>query len=176
MRMDAGLDTGPVLATESTPIRPEDDAQTLHDRLAVLGAALLVKIIPAYVDGLIVPQPQPAEGATYARKITKDDGRLDWTQPARTLWNRLRAFTPWPGVFTTLPSAPKPALLKIWRAMPQETGGAPGKVLAADTRGITIACGEGSLLVTELQREGARRMGAAEFLSGHPLAPGTKLG
>lgn len=179
MRMDAGLDTGPIVAVETTEITPADDAQTLHDRLAVLGAMLLVRVIPGYVAGLILPQPQPAEGATYARKITKDDGRLDWPQPATTLWNRLRAFTPWPGVFTTLPASPKPALLKIWRATPQPASGAPGEageVLEANAAGIRIACGQGSLLVTELQREGSRRMSAAEFLAGHPLPPGTRLG
>jgi methionyl-tRNA formyltransferase len=176
MRMDAGLDTGPIVATETTRIEPTDDAQTLHDRLAVLGAALLARVIPGYVNGLILPQPQPAEGATYARKISKEDGRLDWSQPATVLWNRLRALTPWPGAFTTLPAAPKPALLKLWRATPQPGTGAPGEVLHAGADGVKIACGEGALLVTELQREGARRMSAAEFLAGHPLPPGTRLG
>ena len=102
MRMDAGLDTGPVLATRRTPILPADDSQTLHDRLAQLGAELLVETIPNYVAGKIRPQPQPAEGSTYAAKIRKEDGQIDWNQPAEKIWNRLRAFTPWPGAFTFL--------------------------------------------------------------------------
>ena len=116
MRMDAGLDTGGIVAARATPIGAEDNAQTLHDRLATLGAELLVQTIPRYVSGELPPLPQPAEGATYARKLTKEDGRLDWSQPARVLHNRLRAFTPWPGTFTFLPAQPKPQLLKVWRA------------------------------------------------------------
>jgi methionyl-tRNA formyltransferase len=96
MKMDAGMDTGPSLAQVTTPISPDDNAQTLHDRLADLGGELLVKTIPDYVAGSITPRPQPAEGATYARKITKEDGRIDWTQPARAIWNRIRGLTPWP--------------------------------------------------------------------------------
>jgi methionyl-tRNA formyltransferase len=176
MQMDAGLDTGPVVAMETTPITPEDDAGTLQDRLSVLGAALLVKVIPGYASGLIVPQPQPVEGATYARKITKEDGRLDWSLPADALWNRVRALVPWPVAFTTLLSPAGPALLKIWRATPQPDSGPPGTVLAAGAAGLSIACGQGSLLVTELQREGSRRMTAAEFLAGHRVPPGTRLG
>src|ERR1035441_3540647 len=116
MKMDAGLDTGPVLATRRTPILPTDDAQTLHDRLAQLGAELLAETIPGYVAGNILPQPQPAAGASYAAKIKKDDGRIDWSLPAKRIWNRLRAFTPWPGGFTFLAVEPKPQLLKIWKA------------------------------------------------------------
>ena len=102
MKMDAGLDTGPILSTRRTPILPTDDSQILHDRLAQLGAELLVETIPDYVAGKILPQPQPAEGSTYAAKIKKEDGKIDWSQPAEKIWNRLRAFTPWPGAFTFL--------------------------------------------------------------------------
>jgi len=176
MRMDAGLDTGPIVAVEATPITPDDDAQKLHDRLSVIGASLLVKVIPGYVSGLIQVEPQPAEGATYARKLTKDDGRLDWSQPATNLWNRVRALMPWPGAFTTVPATPKPAMLKIWRATPDTAPGNAGEVMKASPEGITIGCGVGSLKVSELQLEGSRRMTAAEFLSGHSLSPGTRLG
>jgi len=100
MKMDAGLDTGEILTQQSTPILPIDDAQTLHDRLAELGAKLLLETIPGYIEGGIKPHKQAEDGVSYARKITKEDGRLDWTQPARVLWNRVRAFTPWPGAFT----------------------------------------------------------------------------
>ena len=105
MKMDAGLDTGPIVSQRRTPIRPEDDSATLHDRLAQLGAELLVQTMPDYVAGKIQPVPQPAAGASHAAKIKKEDGRIDWNRPAREIWNRLRAFTPWPGAFTFLPKA-----------------------------------------------------------------------
>ena len=176
MKMDAGLDTGAMLATVTTAIADDDNAQTLHDRLAVLGAELLVKTIPEYVAGKIIPQPQPAEGVTYARKISKEDGALDWSQPARSLWNRIRAFTPWPGAFTFLPGEARPMLLKIWRAeVDSAHSGLPGEILTADKQGVVVACGEQSLRVHELQREGGRRLGAQEFLSGHALQPGQRF-
>lgn len=182
MRMDAGLDTGGIVSTRATPIAPDDNAQTLHDRLALLGAELLVQTIPRYVTGELPPRPQPAEGVTYARKLTKEDGRLDWSQPAPVLHHRLRAFTPWPGTFTFLPAQPKPLLLKVWRAELARAGDlqspptTPGQVLAADKSGLVIACREGALRLLEVQKEGSRRMTAAEFLAGHPLAVGTALG
>lgn len=182
MRMDAGLDTGGIVSTRATPIAPDDNAQTLHDRLAVLGAELLVQTIPRYVSGELVPRPQPAEGVTYARKLTKDDGRLDWSQPAPVLHNRLRAFTPWPGTFTLVPGQPRPQLLKVWRAEVaragdlQSSSAAPGQVLSADKSGFVIACREGALRLLEVQKEASRRMTAAEFLAGHALAPGAVLG
>ena len=177
MKMDAGLDTGDMLTKAVTPISDADNAQTLHDRLAELGAALLVRTIPEYVAGRITPQAQSAESATYARKITKHDGRLDWTQPARTLWNRLRAFNPWPGAFTFLPAESRPRLLKIWAAeiVPSSTG-QPGRVIAADKGGVLVGCGENALRISTLQLEGGRRLGAAEFLAGHPLRSGTVVG
>ncbi len=177
MRMDAGLDTGEMLTRETTPIVPEDDAQTLHDRLAALGAGLLLRTIPGYVEGKIAPVRQPTEGVSYARKITKEDGRLDWSQPALALWNRVRAFTPWPGAFTLLPSGPKAKLLKVWRAGVVECdAGQPGAVTTAGREGVTIRCGSGALRVTELQIEGGRRLPIADFLAGHPLPVGTVLG
>lgn len=177
MKMDAGLDTGPMVSTTRTAILPEDNAQTLHDRLAQLGGELLIKTIPDYAAGKLVPTPQPAEGATYARKISKEDGLIDWTLPARVLWNRVRGFTPWPGAYTHLKSGGAARLLKIWRAEVEPARpGAPGEVLRADNCGLVIACGEQALRVTQLQREGGRRMSAQEFLAGHPAAVGTRLG
>jgi len=102
MKMNAGLDTGDILAQEQTPIRSEDNSQTLHDRLAQIGADLLTRAIPDFVSGKIQPRPQPTEGISYAPKIKKSDGKIDWTQPARACWNRVRAMTPWPGAFTFL--------------------------------------------------------------------------
>lgn len=174
MKMDAGMDTGGILSQKSTPILPEDDSAGLHDRLARLGAELLMETIPRYVAGTLSPKPQ-SEGFSYAPKIKKEDGHVDWKLPAQTILNRLRAFTPWPGAFTFLPDKPKPHLLKIWKAEVVEAAGTPGEILSMDEKGIVIACGKSVLRVLELQREGGRRMTAREFLTGHPLKPGTKL-
>ncbi len=188
MKMDAGLDTGPIVSQRRTAIQPADDSATLHDRLARLGADLLVQTIPDYATGRIQPRPQPAEGVSHAPKIKKEDGRIDWHLPAKTIWNRLRAFTPWPGAFTffsgtgILPVRNKPEtspatphLLKIWRADIVEHSGKPGEILSVDKNGIVVACGQGALRILELQREGGRRMSAAEFLAGHSLKPGEKF-
>jgi methionyl-tRNA formyltransferase len=197
MKMDAGLDTGPVLSMRRTPILSTDDSQSLHDRLAQLGAELLVETIPDFIAGKIKPRPQPAEGPTYAVKIKKEDGRIDWNLPAQKIWNRLRAFTPWPGAFTflvgetepqviratnnpkkTLPiitPARSPQMLKIWKAEVAEKCGAAGTVLSADKTGIVVGCGENALYILELQREGGRRLTAGEFLAGFPLPAGLRL-
>lgn len=180
MKMDVGLDTGPVLAVRRTPITQADDSQSLHDRLARLGAELLAETIPDYVAGKIKPQPQPAEGSTYAAKIKKDDGQIDWNLSAASIWNRLRAFTPWPGAFTFLAAEPNPQLLKIWKIEPLETPGTPetagqkpGQVLFAGKGEIIVACARGAVRIIELQREGGKRLNAAQFLQGFPLPPGT---
>ena len=175
MQMDPGLDTGPMLTQETTGIEAQDNAETLHDRLAQLGAALLVRTIPDFVAGKIKPRPQPAEDASYARKLTKEDGLLDWTQPARALWNRVRAFTPWPGAFTHRQTTP-PRLLKIWQAEIVEQSGEPGVVLQADKSGIVVGCGQQALRILSLQLEGGRKLSVPEFLAGHSLKSGEKLG
>jgi methionyl-tRNA formyltransferase len=189
MKMDAGLDTGPILATRTTPILAEDNAAVLHDRLAQLGAELLGETIPGYIKGQIKPQPQPVVGHTYAAKIKKEDGRIDWQRPAREIWNRARAFTPWPGAFTFLPQATgaesavgatepaagKPLLIKILRLELAPGQGHPGEVLSADKQGIVVACGEAAVRILELQREGGRRLWAEPFLAGCPLRPGVRL-
>jgi methionyl-tRNA formyltransferase len=170
MKMDAGLDTGPILSMRRTPILPDDDSQILHDRLAQLGAELLVETIPGYVAGKIQPQPQPAEGSTYAAKIKKEDAHIEWNQPAQKIWNRLRAFTPWPGAFTFFQAEPKPQLIKIWKAEVLENPGAAGIVLAADKNGIVVGCGQNALRILELQR-----LAAEPFLLGFALQAGDKL-
>ncbi|MSR42453.1 MAG: methionyl-tRNA formyltransferase [Pedosphaera sp.] len=176
MKMDPGLDTGPILAAEATPITAVDDAVALHNRLAQLGAALLVRTIFDHTAGRIVPQTQPVEGASYARKVTKEDGRLDWTQPAGVLWNHHRAFTPWPGSYTFLPGAEKNRLLKVCRMEPAAVTGHPGEILAADKGGIVVGCAGGALRLVEVQREGSRRLSVAEFLAGFPLQPAQRFG
>ena len=176
MKMDAGLDTGPMLTQATTPIASTDNAQTLHDRLAELGGELLVKTIPDFVAGKITQQPQPAEGVNYARKISKEDGLIDWSQPSQVIWNRVRGFTPWPGAFTHFPVESQPRLLKVWSAeVEPNLSGAPGTILRAD-KDVVVACGQQALRILQLQREGGRRMTAQEFLAGHPLAAGSRLG
>ena len=182
MKMDAGLDTGPIVFQRPAAITASDDSATLHDRLAHLGAELLAQTIPDYIAGKIVPVPQPVEGVSYAAKIKKEDGHIDWHQPAQRIWNRLRAFTPWPGAFTSFNGR----LLKISRGSIAEEiwnkenplanlGIKPGTILSAKKKGIIVACGKDFLQITELQREGGRRMNAAEFLAGHPLKAGEKF-
>lgn len=176
MKMDAGLDTGDILTIHTTPITPEDNAATLHDRLAGIGAEALIVTIPLYISGDITPKPQPAEGSTYARKITKEDGRMDWSLPARVLFNRIRGLTPWPGAFTFLAPEHKLRLLKIWQTeLLTGISGQPGTVLQADKTGIVVACGEGALRLTSLQREGGRRLTAAEFSAGQAVKAGDKF-
>ena len=173
MKMDVGLDTGDILTQEKTPINAKDNSQTLHDRLAEIGAHLLVRTIPDFVAGKIQPRPQPSEGVSYAAKIKKQDGEIDWNQSAQVIRNRVRAMTPWPGAFTHLSDPPQ--LLKIWEAETADDSGQPGAILQANKNGIVIGCGFRALRILALQREGGRRMNAVEFLAGHPLGVGQKF-
>ena len=142
----------------------------------MMGAELLLTTIREFIAGNIVARPQPADGTSHARKITREDGRIDWTKPAGELLNRIRAFTPWPGAFTFLSGEPRPHLLKIREAEVAEGEGRPGEILKADRTGIVVACGKGALRILALQREGGRPMNAGAFLTGHRLQPGDKLG
>jgi methionyl-tRNA formyltransferase len=175
MKMAAGLDTGDVLSQRSTSIGPDETATVLHDRLAVIGAELLVETLPQYLAGNITPRPQDNAAATYARKITKADGLLDWTRPALELRNRIRAFTPWPGAFLNWTAQGHARLLKIWRAQIAHRQGPPGQVLEANKTEFVIACGTDALRIEQLQMEGGRKMTAAEFLAGHEIKPGASL-
>jgi methionyl-tRNA formyltransferase len=168
MLMEAGLDTGPRLAEVRTRITDDDTGQTLHDRLAELGATLVVDQLRPWVEGRLPAVPQPSEGVTYARKITREDGRLDFTQPARHLWRRLRAFTPWPGAFCEWPSPAGSRLLKVHRgAVMEGILGPPGTVVRCDRDGLVVACGEGGLVLQEVQLEGGKRLTAEQFSAGH---------
>lgn len=171
MRMDAGLDTGPMLAQSRIEISDDDDAQSLHDRLANLGASMIVKALAAARAGTLRATPQPSEGVTYAKKMDKREVRIDWAQPAAAIERQIRALRPTPGANAQLGDAP----LKIWRAALHPGQGEPGTVLLADAQGILVASGQGALLVTELQRAGARRLPASEFLRGFPLQAGARL-
>ena len=165
MQMEAGLDTGPMLLAESMPITPQDTTGSLHDRLSALGGRLIVDAL-AGLDGL-APVPQPEAGVTYADKITKGEAQLDWTLPAAALERKLRAFNPFPGAVATLAGEP----VKLWRGEAVAAAGRPGQILAADGAGIVVACGEGALRLTELQKPGGRRLASADFLRGSPLIP-----
>jgi methionyl-tRNA formyltransferase len=170
MQMDEGMDTGAVLAVRRLPIGPADTSASLHDALSVLGGRLLREELPRYLAGALHPVPQPSEGAVMAPMIEKEEGRLDFTRSAAELERRLRAFTPWPGAFTTLEGQ----LLKVHAVEVGAGKGAPGTLLRAEPSALEVACGEGSLLLRELQPEGKRRMGAAEFLASRKLQPGTR--
>lgn len=175
MRMDEGLDTGDIVSLETTPIDSKDDAQSLHDRLARIGGDLLVRTIPEYTAGRMPPRPQPEEGVSHVGKIRKQEGEIDWTQPARAIWCRARAFTPWPGAFVWRGEGEGRRMLKLWKTGVMDAGGLegrPGEILQADKNGVVIACGELALRVEVLQPEGKRRMSAQEFLTGHELQPG----
>ena len=171
IRMDAGLDTGPVLAQRTLAITARDDAQTLQDKLAALGCEMIVGVLDELVAGQARPVPQPAEGATYAARIRKSDAMLDWSQPASALERAVRAFRPSPGACSWL----RGEVLKIWASRLAEGRGEPGTVLAAGPGGVRIACGQDALEVTELQRPGGRRLPAGEFLRGTVIAPGERL-
>jgi methionyl-tRNA formyltransferase len=170
MQMDAGLDTGPVLRRERIAIAADEDAGTLHDKLAALGARLIVATLAEILAGNAKTVAQPAEGVTYAAKIAKREARLDWSRPALELERAVRAFRPTPGAFTLRDGEP----LKVWRARVADSSGTPGAVLAAGDE-LLVACGEQALAISELQRAGGRRQAAAEYLHGHPLHPGDRL-
>ena len=172
MKMDAGLDTGPVLSLHRLAIADDDDARTLHDRLAALGAEVIVAALAEVAAGRAKPAPQPEAGATYARKIGKKDADLDWSRPCVELERAVRALRPSPGARSLLRSD----AIKIWRARCVAREGTPGSVLEAGTDGVLIACGEGALQATELQRAGGTRLAAAEFLRGFPIGRGDRFG
>jgi methionyl-tRNA formyltransferase len=176
IRMDAGMDNGDILAAAKTPITDEDDATSIHDRLAEIGAELLPKTLTAFTAGRITPTPQDHTRATHARKITKEDGRLDWTRDARDLWNQVRALTPWPGTHCVWEPDGRPGVLKVWHAEPVDGPTVePGQVMKSDRAGVDVVCGKGALRLLEIQKEGGRRLAARDFIAGNSLPVGTRL-
>lgn len=175
MLMDAGLDTGDMLLHEALPIEPDDNTARLHDRLAALGARLMVEALELLACGGLKRTPQPAEGVTYAHKIEKAEAAMDWALPAEVLARRVRAFDPFPGASTQQPDG---SSLKVWaaRVLPVPHSAAAGTVLAVSDDGVDVACGQGALRLTELQRAGGKRLAVAEYLRGSPVAPGQRLG
>jgi methionyl-tRNA formyltransferase len=165
MQMDAGLDTGPMLLSRSVPITPRTTAATMHDTLASLGASLILDALSTSPPA----RPQPDDGATYAPKLGRDDGRIDWTHSADAVDRQVRAFDPWPGTFTTLNGA----TLKLIAAEPVERSGLPGTVL---DNALTVACGSGAIRLTRVQLPGRGAIDSAAFLRGHPVPAGTVLG
>ncbi len=175
MQMDAGLDTGDMLLVWPCPIAPTDTTAVLHDRLAELGGQAIVQALTS-LDAL-PHQPQPEEGVTYAHKIDKAEAALDWALPAEVLARRIRAFDPFPGMTVPLATATGVETLKLWQAVAEAAvqTAEPGTVLSADASGVRVACGEGQLRLTQLQRPGGKRLGASDFLRGCPLQPGQRL-
>jgi len=164
MQMDAGLDTGPMLLREAVPITQTTTAATLHDALASLGAELIVRALAE--DSR--PVPQPEDGVTYAPKLARSDGRLDWAEPADALARKVRALNPWPGTFCLLGGE----TLKVLAAEAAEGEGEPGIALDA---GLRVAAGSGALRLTRVQAPGRAAMDAAAFLRGHPAPAGTRF-
>ncbi len=179
LQMEEGLDSGPVLAQRAVPILDDDTTATLGARLATVGARLLVEVLPYWLAGGIEAVEQDERQATMTRRLTKEDGRLDWTQPAAALDRRIRAVTPWPGACTTW----ERRLVKILRAHPLETppppGHAPGRCFRPPTgaaAALAVACGQGALALDVIQLEGKRAMPAGDALRGHPTLAGATLG
>jgi methionyl-tRNA formyltransferase len=176
MQMDAGLDTGDMLLTERLPIALADTTATLHDRLAAQGAQLIVQALQLAASGGLRPTPQPADGVTYAHKIEKAESNIDWSLDAPAIARRVRAFDPFPGASTGCAGE----TIKVWSCeIDSNTGNKnldPGQILSANGQGVTVACGQGALRLTTLQRPGGKRLSAADFLRGFDLQPGMQLG
>lgn len=170
MQMDAGLDTGPMLLRKSLAAAPTDTAKTLHDKLAALGSTSIVDALNLLQQHVLVPEAQDAALATYAAKISKEEAHIDWNQSVAKIERAVRAYNPVPGAFTLRNGEP----LKLWAAALASAQGEPGTVLTVDNGGVIVACGNGALRVTELQRAGGKRLGIAQFLAGVTIDPGER--
>ncbi|MDD2885466.1 MAG: methionyl-tRNA formyltransferase [Dechloromonas sp.] len=168
MQMEVGLDTGPVLLQRALPIAADETAGSLHDRLASLGADLIVEAL-AQADWPL--RPQASDGVTYAQKIDKAEALIDWQQAAVAIDRQIRAFNPFPGAYGRLAGQN----VKLWLARPLAVDGSPGEVLQVDKHHVLIACGQGALAVSELQKAGGKRLPVQQFLAGHPLSVGQRF-
>jgi len=166
MRMEAGLDTGPVLDGETLAIFPFDTAQTLHDRMAAAGAGVMVRALAALEAGTAIETPQAADGVTYAAKIERGETRIDWTQAAAVVDRRIRAFSPAPGAWCEGPGGS--GRLKVLLSRVEDGSGPPGAVL---DNGLLVACGAGAVRLLSLQKEGRAALDAEAFLRGQPIGP-----
>ena len=171
MQMDEGLDTGPVLLTGNVPITGETTAATLHDTLAELGARLMVEALEGLRAGTLTPKPQPEEGVTYAAKLDRDEGRIDWRKTAEELERQVRALNPWPGVWFDHGGG----RIKVLEAETADGAGESGPPGTLVGDGLGVACGSGVLRLLSVQRAGKSPQDWAAFLRGFPLPPGTQL-
>jgi len=172
MLMDAGLDTGPMLLKQSTPLDELDDISSLHDRMAEMGANLLVETLNCLKSGTLTPQQQDNADICYAAMLRKEDGRIDWHNSARAIHNQVRGMSVWPGAYTSLNNQ----VLKIFRTRIGEGAGEPGAILKASRGELEVACLSGSLFILELQLSGKKRLDTASFLAGYPIAEGALFG
>ncbi|HBG05575.1 MAG: methionyl-tRNA formyltransferase [Geobacteraceae bacterium GWC2_58_44] len=172
MMMDVGLDTGNMLLKRATPIDPDEDTRSLHDRLSKIGAELLAETLDRLAAGGLVPEKQDDALTCYAPMLKKEDGLIDWGKDAAGIKNLVRGMTPWPGAYSYLDDK----LLKVYRVQTGSGKGSSGEILSAGRDGIEVACGCGSIIIHELQLEGKKRLSAAEFLAGCKLEPGAALG
>jgi methionyl-tRNA formyltransferase len=178
MYMGEGLDIGDILLQRAIRIRPRETGGSLHDRLAQLAPEALAEAVPLLIAGKAPRIPQTEAEATYASKLDRDSGRIDWTRDHASLDRLIRAMNPWPGAYGEMVAADSaiPKRLKIHQALPmRRRSGAPGEVLAVTDRGIIVGCGQGALLLREVQLEGKRRLPVAEFLRGFPTRPGARF-
>lgn len=171
MQMDAGLDTGDMLLKKATSIGPDEDAQSLHDRLALIGAEALAETLDLLATGRLIPEKQDDRLASYSPMLKKEDGCIDWDREPRTIRNMVRGLTPWPGAYTFLDGK----TVKIYRCRVAGGSGVPGTLLQADRSGLVVACRGGGLLIEELQLEGKKRLSTRDFLAGYNIKPGAVL-
>lgn len=173
MQIDTGLDTGPVLLAQALPIAPDETGGSLHDKLKQLGAGLIIEALAKLQAGDLAATPQPNVGVTYASKLTKDEAEIDWAEPADATERRVRAFNPFPVAQTHWRDEP----LRVWQARAEAgTAAPPGTIVSADASGIKVACAQGLLKITELQKAGGRPLSSRAFLAGNKLEAGEKLG
>ncbi len=173
MLMDEGMDTGPILATRPTPINEDDNAGTVHDRLGRLGAELLIDTLPRWVNKEIEPQPQDSARATLAPKLKKHESGIDWQRFTLETRCKIKALNPWPVAQTRL----RGQRIRLWNAIAGAAGveAAPGTITQIDEQGIAVQCGDGMLVITELQRDGGSRLRAADFVNGFPIDVGERF-